>query len=335
MKVAVIGGGISGLGVAYFLAKLGAEVEVFEQKYLLYGASGRNSGGITAQFMDKELIEMALRTMKLYEKLQSEIKFNFLLRKGGYLKLSDNPRELEKEVEYQKSAGLKVKFLSPEDVKEIFPDINTNAFKAASYFKDGAVIFPWPVIWGLAKGCRELGVKIYDWTPAEVVSETEVKVKNEVKKYDVIVNAAGAWSAEINNKLGIKNDLRVVKEEICVTESLRPYIDPYIIHSNGLYLSQSMRGEIVGGIVGKAGEKSLDSSLDFLVKYAKLATKLVPKLRGLSILRQWSGVYDETKNGKPNFGFTGKVFQLNGFGKNGMSLALAYAEKASKEIMKS
>ncbi len=50
MKVAIIGGGIVGLATAYNLAKEGFDVIVFEKKYLLYGASGRNSGGITAMF---------------------------------------------------------------------------------------------------------------------------------------------------------------------------------------------------------------------------------------------------------------------------------------------
>ncbi len=47
-RVAIIGGGVAGLSAAYFLAKRGADVEVFEKEYLVYGASGRNSGGLTA-----------------------------------------------------------------------------------------------------------------------------------------------------------------------------------------------------------------------------------------------------------------------------------------------
>jgi Glycine/D-amino acid oxidases (deaminating) len=60
MRVAIIGAGIAGLATAYFLAKEGIKVEVFEQKFLLHGASGRNSGGITAQFDDEELIKWQL-----------------------------------------------------------------------------------------------------------------------------------------------------------------------------------------------------------------------------------------------------------------------------------
>ncbi|MEM2031026.1 MAG: FAD-binding oxidoreductase, partial [Archaeoglobaceae archaeon] len=301
MNVAIIGAGIAGLATAYFLAKEGAKVKVFEQKFLLHGASGRNSGGLTAQFNDEELIKLALRSEKLYEKLQSEIGFNFLLRRDGYLKLFNSEEEL-REVNLQRKFGLKVEVLQAEEVKEIFPDINVKVFRFASYYPKGGVVFPWAVIWGLAKGCRDLGVEIYDFKKAEVVVENgKVRGVNtgEFHEADVVVNSAGAWSKEINEKLGIKDDRTIIREEICVTESIKPYLDPYILHvSSGLFLSQSMRGEIVGGIVGKQNG-GINSSLDFLIRYAKLATNLVPKLKSLAVLRQWVGVYDEGIDGKP------------------------------------
>jgi sarcosine oxidase subunit beta len=98
-----------------------------------------------------------------------------------------------------------------------------------------------------------------------------------------------------------------------------------------------MRGEIVGGIVGvEVSEIDTKSSLDFLIRYAKRATELVPKLRGLAVLRQWAGVYDEGRDGLPVLGFT-KVkgfVQLNGFGKFGMCIAPAAAEEVAKLIIK-
>ncbi|MCX7998174.1 MAG: FAD-binding oxidoreductase [Leptospiraceae bacterium] len=338
MRVAIIGAGIAGLGLAYFLAKEGLKVQVFEKKFLLHGASGRNSGGLTVQFNDEELIEFALRSEKLYEKLESEIGFNFLLRRNGYIKLANSEEELKEEIELQKKLGLKVKLLEAEDLLDVFSDLNTKAFKVASFYPRGGVVFPWAVIWGLAKGCRDLGVEIHDFTKAEVVLENgKVKGVNSGKfhEVDLVVNAAGAWSKEINEKVGIKDERRIIKEEICVTESIKPYIDPYILHvSTGLFISQSMRGEIVGGIVGKENG-SMNSTLDFLVLYAKLATNIVPKLKGLAVLRQWAGIYDEGINGKPVVGFSKiqGLYQLNGFGRNGMSIALACAERAAKEII--
>ncbi len=345
MKVIVIGGGIAGLSTAYFLAKKGVDVEVYEQKYLLYGASGRNSGGLTAQMTDETLIRLAIRSLELYDDIQSEVGFNFLLRRDGYIKLAseDDAGKLEEEVKVQKKLGVKVEILEPNEVKEIFPDINTQAFSLASYFAGGGVVFPWPVIWGLAKGCRELGVKIHDHTPVKVEAKggeiVGVKVGDELRKADYVVNAAGAWSNEICRQAGEEIGNRIIKEEICVTESLKPYIDPYIFDvSSGVHVSQSMRGEIVGGIVGSEvnEEINLKGSLDFLITYAKRVVELIPKLRGLAVLRQWAGVYDVGKDGMPVMGF-GKVkgfVQANGFGRHGMSIGLAAGEAIAELILK-
>lgn len=344
IKVAVIGGGVAGLSAAYFLAKNGAEVSVFEQKYLLYGASGRNSGGLTAQFRNEALIKLALRSIELYNTLQSEIGFNFLLRRDGYVKIANDEvaNILKDEVEIQKRAGVNVKIVDPDFVKSLFPDINENAFSIASYFADGGVVFPWPVVWGLAKGCRELGVKVYDYTPVNVeVKGNEVvgvRVNDELHRADYVINAAGAWSNEISRQAGVELNNKIFKEEICVTESLKPYLDPYILDvSTNVYISQSMRGEIVGGILGnETNNINVKSSLDFLTKYAKRVVELVPKLRGMSILRQWAGVYDLGRDGLPVIGPT-KVkgfIQLNGFGRNGMSTAPAAGEALAEYILK-
>ncbi|WP_230972172.1 NAD(P)/FAD-dependent oxidoreductase [Archaeoglobus neptunius] len=344
IRVAIVGGGIAGLSAAYFLARKGADVSVFEQKYLLYGASGRNSGGLTAQFVNEPLIKLALRSLELYDRIQTETGFNFLLRKDGYIKIADEKNEdaLKNEVDFQKKAGVNVRIVDPDFVRNLFPDINTQTFTAAAYFADGGVVFPWPVIWGLAKGCRELGVKIYDYTPVRVeVKGNEVlgvRADSELHKADYVINAAGAWSNEISRQAGIELGNRVFREEICVTESLKPYLDPYILDvSTGVYISQSMRGEIVGGILGKEAEEvSVKSSLDFLTAYARRVTELVPKLRGMSILRQWAGAYDVGRNGMPVIGTT-KVkgfIQLNGFGRNGMSLALAAGEGVAELVLK-
>ncbi len=344
MRIAVVGGGIAGLSAAYFLAKKGAEVRVFEQKYLLYGASGRNSGGITAQMMDEELIELALRSIELYDRLQSEIGFNFLLRKDGYIKIAGkkDAGRLEEEVEFQRKSGLKVDLLSPDEVVRIVPDVNTDAFEIAAFYRDGGVVFPWPVVWGLAEGCRKLEVEISDYTPVKVVADggrvVGVKHSGGLWKADYVVNAAGAWSVEISKSVGVELKNKIVKEEICVTESIKPYLNPYILDvTSGLFLSQSMRGEIVGGISGtESGTSNFSSSLQFLTRFAKLSTNLIPKLRGLSVLRQWAGKYDVGENGKPVIGPTKLegFMQLNGFGRHGMSVGLAAGEKLSEIVFK-
>jgi len=344
MKVAIIGSGIVGLSSAYILSR-SAEVVVFERRYPLYGASGRNSGGITPMLGNKELIDLAKRSIKLYDDVQGEVNFNFLFRKDGYLKVAKNDLDmdhLEKEHNLQKSAGLKVREIDPFEIKNMVPGFDPKSV-VGGFYGEGGIILPWPVIWGYEKGCKARGVEIKPQTEVSeiIVENGEVKglkANGEFFKADFVVNAAGAWSNEISKLAGVSLDNVIIKEEICVLESLKPFIDPYILNvSNGVYLSQSARGEVVGGIVGKeATELNTASSLDFLVRYAKGAVEMIPALKGLSVLRQWAGVYDCSRDGLPVIGETEvKGFiQANGLGKYGMSIGPAVGELVSEIILK-
>ena len=343
MKVAIIGGGIVGLSAAYNLAT-SADVVVFEKRYPLYGSSGRNSGGITPMLGNKDLIELAKKSIRIYDSVQGEVNFNFLFRKDGYLKVAKNDSDLgrlEEEYHLQKSMGVKVREVDPFEIKNMVPGFNPKAV-AGGFYGEGGVIFPWPVIWGYEKGCKEKGVDI---KPMTLVSEVVVeggevkglKANGEFFKADYVVNAAGAWSNEISKLAGVELGNMVIKEEVCVLESLKPFIDPYILNiSNGVYLSQSARGEVVGGLLGKkVGRPETSSSLDFLIRYAKGAVEMIPSLKGLSVLRQWAGVYDSSKDGMPVIGETRvKGFiQANGLGKYGMTLGPAVGELVARTIL--
>jgi|Deesub1362A_J573_1020465.scaffolds.fasta_scaffold00172_32 sarcosine oxidase subunit beta len=353
MNVVVIGGGVVGLSVAYNLARAGAEVTVFERKYPLYGASGRNSGGITPLLSNESLIKLAARSIELYDHIQSEVDFNFLFRKDGYIKVAQNDEDLsvlEREMRLQKAAGVDVREIDPFEIRSIVPAFNPESV-IGGVIGEGGVIFPWPVIWGLVKGCKNLGVEIR--VEAEVngilIGDGEVegvKVNDEVVRADYIVNAAGAWSNQFSNLAGIKSENRVIKEEICVIESLKPFIDPYLLNvSNGVYLSQSARGEVVGGVLGREtgvdnalGVKNLNtkSSLEFLFRYAKGAVEMIPRLRGLSVLRQWAGVYDTGQDGFPVVGESQirGFIQANGMGRLGMTIGPAVGEIVAQVIFK-
>jgi sarcosine oxidase subunit beta len=74
--------------------------------------------------------------------------------------------------------------------------------------------------------------------------------------------------------------------------------------SSGLYFSQSMRGEIVGGVSlrGEPPTFDLRSQLRFLTTYARRLVALVPRLGEVKILRQWAGTYDCSPDGNPILG---------------------------------
>ncbi|MGI0151856.1 MAG: NAD(P)/FAD-dependent oxidoreductase, partial [Thermoplasmata archaeon] len=107
---------------------------------------------------------------------------------------------------------------------------------------------------------------------------------------------------------------------------------------DGLYFSQTMRGEIVGGLAPPSSGPStaLTSSPEFLRRMAQALTGLIPALGGLGVLRSWSGLYDDTPDGLPIIGEAPGLpgfIQANGFGGHGFMLAPAAARRIAAIVL--
>ncbi len=343
--VAVIGGGVVGLSVAYNLAKMGMEkVVVLEKRYLGAGSSGRCAGGIREQFSTEPMIKLARKSLDMYEKLSDELNFNILFRQGGYLFLAyneDDMRDIRDNVKLQNSLGVGSRIITPDEAKEIFPELNTDGMVGGAFNRRDGVAFPFPVVWGYARAGERLGVEIRKFAEVkEIVTENGsvkgVTTGEEKIECDFVVNAAGGWSKNIYEMAGLKSFNIPVKHEILATEPLKPFLEPMVVNiSAGLYFNQSMRGEIIGGIgIHKEASTDMSSSFEFMKKFAKEIVRLVPRVKGVKVLRQWAGLYDMTPDAQPVLGETeieGFV-QANGFSGHGFMLAPVVGELIAKLI---
>ncbi len=118
--------------------------------------------------------------------------------------------------------------------------------------------------------------------------------------------AAGAWSPEIARLAGGALPTRPSRHEILSTEPLKPFLRPMVsLLETGLYVSQSLRGELVGGIsMPDDGEHDvrLGSRLAFTTAMARGLTALMPILGHVKVVRQWAGPYDLSPDADPLVG---------------------------------
>ncbi|HLM76018.1 MAG TPA: FAD-binding oxidoreductase [Polyangiaceae bacterium] len=336
-EVVVIGAGIMGLAVAYNLAKNHGitDVVVIDKSYLCGGASGRNGGGVRAQFSSEGNIRLMRESIRICRDFAADMKINIWFRQGGYLFLvrsEEGRRTLEKSVAVQNECGLTTRMLSPAEAQRLVPELSTEGLVAASYNPDDGVVFPWPFVWGYAHGAEKLGVDIATFTDVVGFRTTGKRIDAVITsrgaiKTNRVVNAAGAWSPEIARLLGVELPNRPHRHEICSTEPLKLFLSPLVADlSNGLYFSQSMRGEIVGGISNEDVPEGLDmsSSHRFLALYGKAVVKTCPILGKVKVLRQWAGCYDLTPDANPIVGEVDEVeefYQASGFMGHGFMMA--------------
>ncbi len=347
--VVIVGAGIMGLSTAYHLAARGiTRVTVIDRGYLCGGASGRNGGGVRAQWSSEQNVRLMLESIRMCREFASRMKINVWLRQGGYLFLARTPalREtLEKSVALQNECGLATRMLSPREAARIVPELDVDGVQAASYNPDDGVVFPWPFVWGYAQAARKLGVEVIDWhdvvgfdTRGPVITGVRVR-RSGPPGLDLagspvvtiatsrVVNAAGAWSPEVARMLGVELPNKAHRHEICSSEPLKPWLKPLVADlSDGLYFSQSPRGELVGGIGNEYVPPGLDqgSSHAFLGRYASSLLRACPVLGAVKVLRQWAGCYDLTPDANPIVGPVDGVerfYQASGFMGHGFMMA--------------
>lgn len=335
-QVVVVGGGANGLGVARHLAEAGlTDVLVLEKSYLLHGASGRNGGGVRAQWSTADNLVLARDSIQMFRRMSAELGFNVWFRQGGYLFLAHDEEKLaaiRKVAAFHNQNGVKTRVVDPTEIEVLVPELNLEGVVGGSYHPGDGVIFPWAVVFALAKRCAELGVDVRTFTSATgfEASGGRVRAVQTTRgrvECDWVVNAAGCWSAEVADMLGVKLPNLPVRHEILVTEALKPFLDPMIVDlRNGLYANQDMRGEIVCGI-GMPGEKpgvNFASSLAFTRRVAKSLLDLLPTLGDVKVMRQWAGAYDVTPDNKPILGHTAgfeNLLQLNGASGHGFMIS--------------
>jgi len=347
-SIVIVGGGIMGLSIAYHLAKNHGitDTVVLEKSYLCGGASGRNGGGVRAQFGSEENIRLMQESIRMCRDFAAEMKINVWFRQGGYLFLArteKSKKSLETSVAAQNEFGLGTRLLEPKEAKRIVPELSLDGVLAASFNPDDGVVFPWPFVWGYAEVSRKLGVDIETFTEVTGFRTSGNRIKavqtnrGEIKTSRV-VNACGAWSPKVASLLGVDLPNRPHRHEICSTEPLKPWLQPLVADlSNGLYFSQSMRGEIVGGIGNEDVPEGLDmgSSHRFLALYARALTRTAPVLGGVKVLRQWAGCYDLTPDANPIVGPVDAIegfYQASGFMGHGFMMAPVMGKLLAEHI---
>ena len=344
--IVIVGGGVNGLACGYNLARAGMKnIVVLEKGYLGIGATGRCGAGIRQQWGMEENIILARESVKIFEHLSDELGFNTFFRQGGYLMLLTTEHEHElvkKTIPLQNKLGVSTRFMSPDDIGRFVPGINLDGVLGGAYCPTDGTAYPYAVLWGYAEAARRNGVEVCVKTEVLDVSKNNggfvVVTDKDTYHTPQIINVAGAWTKTIAAKLGIEIPTEPHRHEIAVTEALKSFLKPMIISiTKGYYFSQSLRGEIVGGIGDDHGEPtySTQSSADFLFRYASALRSTFPALGKVRIIRQWAGLYDVSPDARPILGAVDGLegyYHACGFSGHGFMLSPVVAKLLTELI---
>jgi len=348
--VVVIGGGIAGLSTAYHLAKMGQNnVEVIEQGYVGSGASTRNAEHLGTAFSNKTMVQLASETVKIHGRLPKETGFNTLFYKQPLFVTGhseEHSKELTTMLDHQKTFGQRAKRITPKEMKEMLPFLNTEGITDVGLFQDDGHAHHDGVIWALTKGCTKMGVGVNTHTKVLKIETEKGKIsgvttdKGKVET-GIAVNTAGAWAKALAASIGVNLPSVSRRREIMVTEPLKHVFHEYVDDmETGIYFNQTLRGEFVGaGIEGRLTTTTFDisSSTYFVKEYMKILLRFFPSLKHVNMMRQWAGLRDRTLDHIPIAGRTDGVegfYQLNGFFGYGFTFGPVFGKLLAEDILK-
>ncbi len=308
----IIGGGISGVSIAWNLAKKGAKnIVVIEQKFLSWGATGRCGAGIRQQWSSEANCILAKKSIEFFEKAQELLEYdgNVEFKQEGYLIVGSNEAEdkqFEDNVKLQNSLGIPSKKLTPQEAKEIVPHLNIEDVYSATFCPTDGHLNPFTTTDAYYKAALREGVDFFTYTKVTDILTKNNEITGVVTDKGTIetnhvINAAGGFAKEIGEMVGVDIPVYSQNREILVTEPIEKIQGPMVISfSKNIYCQQTPHGAF---LMGRGDERppgySMESTHTFLDEMAKTVTSLLPPIGDLRVIRQWGGLYNMSPDHQP------------------------------------
>jgi D-amino-acid dehydrogenase len=162
--------------------------------------------------------DLSLASLKLFEDLAQLEGLEFDFEQRGILMACPDEESLEegiKEAHHLQEVGLKADILSPEQIRELEPNVQINAVGGV-YFPQDAHVTPGRFVRGLARHVEQQGVKIH---PSTEVLGFEKKggriasvktTRGEFAAAEVVL-AGGSWSSGIVGDLQLELPIQAAK----------------------------------------------------------------------------------------------------------------------------
>ena len=324
--VVIIGAGVHGLAIAYYLGKRGiTNVAILDKGYLGGGASGRNTAIIRSNYRTPQGVAFYDESVKLYERLALELDYNVMFSQQGHLTVSHTDRgvtTLRERAETNRLLGVNSRLIGTDEIAELLPglDLSDTAHQpilAGLYHPPGGIIRHDAVVWGYARGVDRQNIEIHPRTEVTAIRtangrvEGVVTTKGEIATRTV-VNATAGWCSTIGHMAGINLPIVTHPLQAFVTERLKPMMHVVLVSATlHVYVNQTDRGEIViGEEIDPYSSYSMRSTLRFLENATAHTLELFPCLARVKVLRQWAGLCDMPPDFAP---IMGPVDEVRGF----------------------
>ncbi|PPR63673.1 MAG: Glycine oxidase [Alphaproteobacteria bacterium MarineAlpha4_Bin2] len=352
-KVAIIGAGVSGLGIGWRLAEAGCNVEVFDRGEAGSGASWAAAGMLAARAEaepgEEALLLLNLRAQEVWpvfaEQLEAASGRSIGYRDEGTLIIAstrDDAEQLRFNYEYQKNQGLDVEWLNAAQVHRrepyLAPGLSGGVYSPSDHQVDNRELSL-----ALKDAFHAAGGKLNERARVDklAISGGRAKgviVSGTVVDADIVVLAAGAWSRDLDGLPDeVRPPVRPLKGQMIALrmDPNFPLLRHVLWAPEGIYLVPRLDGRLIVGATVE--EKGFDENLTAggLLHLLREAWEVLPGIDELPFDEMWAGFRPTSRDDAPILGPTeieGLVI-ATGHHRNGILLAPITANAVSNYIL--
>jgi 4-methylaminobutanoate oxidase (formaldehyde-forming) len=256
-RVVVIGGGVGGCAILYWLTKLGWDDVLLVERADLTSGSTFHSAGLVGQLRGSlSLTKMMMSSVELYRTLGDEVGLDTGWHEVGSLRLASSEErreEIARQAGWAKTFGLPLELISAQEAQTLFPPMSTDGVLGAAYLPSDGYIDPSQLTFALAEGARRGGAEIATntrMTGIELERNRVRAVETDQGRIETetVVDAGGMFAAELGGLAGVVVPVVPMAHEYLITRPSGLPLDLPTMRDPSLLVY--FRGESGGLVMG-------------------------------------------------------------------------------------
>lgn len=344
----IVGAGIVGAACAAALAGEGLSVAIIDENSVAGGATAAGMGHIVV--MDDSEAQFALteRSRKLWNDLAQELPRVCEYEFCGTIWVAadaDEMQDVHHKHEFYRSRGVKTEILDGGSLRKVEPNLR-NDIAGGLLVEGDSVVYQLAAAKYLIDKALRSNAMVMHGKRAVDISDAGVTLDGgETITCGMVVNAAGFAAG------GLTPGLEIVKRKghLVITERYPGFVGHQLVelgylrsahgrdsHSVAFNVQPRLTGQVLIGSSRQFGVDSVEVDYSIVREMLVRAFEFMPKLRGLSAVRIWTGFRPATPDNLPYIGkVPGRenVYVAAGHEGLGITTALGTAELLADEIM--